>query len=74
MGNAHYYLGIYYIKKGRTKNGEFHLKRALSYLSDPEKIRKTEEILNRVHKDFEKSPKKEQTDFLNSGQNGKIAW
>jgi predicted Zn-dependent protease len=33
LGDAHYYLGIYYKKRGRFRNAEFHLRRALTLLA-----------------------------------------
>jgi len=33
LGEAHYYLGIYYKEKGRSKNAGFHLNRALNLLA-----------------------------------------
>ena len=37
QGDAHYYLGIYYKKKANLKSADFHLKRALENLADPDK-------------------------------------
>jgi predicted Zn-dependent protease len=34
LGEAHYYLGFYYLEKGRFRNARFHLNRALSLLSE----------------------------------------
>ena len=39
MGEAHYYLGLYYRKKGDIKNTVFHLKRAVKHLDAMKKRR-----------------------------------
>jgi predicted Zn-dependent protease len=33
LGEAHYYLGVYYKEKGSFKNAKFHLNRALNFLA-----------------------------------------
>jgi predicted Zn-dependent protease len=49
LGEAHYYLGIYYIKKGRFKNAKFHLNRALNLLAaDPERRLTIEKALKEI--------------------------
>jgi len=48
MGDAHYYLGIYYIQMREWKNADFHLKIALAKLSDPVKKGKTEDLLRQI--------------------------
>jgi len=48
MGDAHYYLGIYYIQMREWKNADFHLRIALAKLSDPVKKEKTEDLLRRI--------------------------
>jgi tetratricopeptide (TPR) repeat protein len=32
LGEAHFYLGFYYLEKGQFENAEFHLNRALNLL------------------------------------------
>ncbi|MFC1516535.1 M48 family metalloprotease [Thermodesulfobacteriota bacterium] len=59
LGNAHYYLGIYYIGQGRMKNGEFHLNKALNHLSDPDKKHKVEKMLAKIRKEPEKTAKED---------------
>ncbi|MEE8552368.1 MAG: tetratricopeptide repeat protein, partial [Desulfobacterales bacterium] len=51
QGEAHYYLGIYYKKKGNLKSAAFHLKRALENLADPDKKAKIEEMLKEIRKE-----------------------
>ena len=48
VGDAHYYLGIYYIQIREWKNADFHLENALTHLSDPVKKEKTRELLRKV--------------------------
>ncbi|MFZ5570970.1 MAG: M48 family metalloprotease [Thermodesulfobacteriota bacterium] len=48
LGNAHYYLGIYYRKKEDYLNADFHLKTAVKQLTDPALIREAEKLLNEV--------------------------
>lgn len=45
LGNAHYYLGIYYHKKRDLKTAGFHLRTALKQLTDPALIRAAEKQL-----------------------------
>ena len=49
-GQAHYYLGIYYQKKGNAKNAAFHLKRALKTITDPDQTRKIQDMLKTLEK------------------------
>ena len=51
QGDAHYYLGIYYKKKANLKSADFHLKRALENLADPDKKAKIEEMLEEIQKE-----------------------
>jgi len=49
LGEAHYYLGIYYKEKGQIENATFHLNRALSLLSkDDQKKVTIEEALKEL--------------------------
>lgn len=52
LGEAHYYLGMYYKKKGERKNAEFHLERAINLLSgdDPRRV-EAEEALKELSGD-----------------------
>ena len=50
MGDAHYYLGLYYKNEGNFKNAEFHLKKALN-TKDPDKKLKIKEILKEIGKE-----------------------
>lgn len=45
MPDAHYYLGIYYYRKGEYRNARYHLTRARSMLKDPTKREETEQAL-----------------------------
>ncbi len=47
-GDSHYYLGIYYIDKHDSVNAKFHLKKALSLCTDPEKKKKIEKALSGI--------------------------
>ena len=49
-GEAHYYLGLFYQKKGEVKNAAFHLKQALRTLTDPEKTATIVEMLKALEK------------------------
>ncbi len=49
-GDAHYYIGLYYLQKANTKNAVFHLKRALENTNDPEKKSKIEALLEGMDK------------------------
>ncbi len=49
-GEAHYYLGLFYMQKANPKNAVFHLKKALDNVSDPEKKAKIEAILEELRK------------------------
>ncbi len=50
LGEAHYYLGIYYKNKGKFKNAIFHLKKALNNLSDADKKQKAKKMLKEIKK------------------------
>jgi predicted Zn-dependent protease len=50
QGDAHYYLGIYYKKKANLKSADFHLKKALENLDDPDKKAKIVEMLKEISK------------------------
>ncbi len=50
-GQAHYYLGIYYLKKMDFKNADFHLKTARKQLTDPALIREAEKRLEELRKE-----------------------
>jgi tetratricopeptide (TPR) repeat protein len=43
LGEAHFHLGFYYLEKGRFRNAEFHLNRALDLLPKGTVKRKTVE-------------------------------
>ncbi len=55
LGYAHYYLGLYYHKKGRVKNAVFHLKRAQSKINDPDKQRKIDKMFEETKPDKKRS-------------------
>ena len=51
MGDAHFYLGIFYHKTGNFKNAKFHLKKAIDYLEKSSLKRgKAEKLLKNVKK------------------------
>ncbi len=50
MGDAHYYLGIFYQNKRDFKNAVFHLKRTLKYSIDPVRRSEVEKMLARAKK------------------------
>lgn len=43
LGEAHFYLGFYYMEKGRIRNAEFHLSRAIDLLPEGSLKRETVE-------------------------------
>ncbi len=47
LGNAHYYLGLYYKNERNFKNAEFHLKKALN-TNDPDRKLKIKKILKEI--------------------------
>lgn len=47
-GNAHYYLGLYHLGKQDPENAAFHFKRALKNISDPEKVKKINEMMKKL--------------------------
>ena len=49
LGDAHYYLGLYYKNEGDFKNTKFHLKKALN-TNDLDKKLKIKEILKGIGK------------------------
>ena len=48
FGHAHYYLGVYYKKKNEIKNALFHLRKALSYTTDPGRLDEIEKMLKKL--------------------------
>ncbi len=48
-GNAHYHLGLYHMGKHDRENASFHFKQALKNITNPEKIKK----INQILKDWE---------------------
>jgi predicted Zn-dependent protease len=55
MGEAHYYLGLFYWNRKDTKNAVFHLKRASELISDDKKQEKIKNMLKRFQKDAPES-------------------
>jgi beta-barrel assembly-enhancing protease len=45
MPDAHYYLGIYYYRKGQNRTAHYHLTRALRLLRDPAKREEVDQAL-----------------------------
>jgi uncharacterized protein HemY len=58
LGEAHYYLGTYYKYERKYSNAVFHFKKALDYLTDSEKIKRTKKILEKLTGDKETYAKK----------------
>jgi predicted Zn-dependent protease len=56
LGEAHYYLGLYYVKKQDLKSALAQLKLALQHQQDPEKREKIENLLSEISKQL--SPEK----------------
>jgi len=54
LGEAHYYLGIYYLKKHDGKAAADQLRRAYKHLEDPQKKKNIEEILTKMEKQKQK--------------------
>lgn len=50
LGDAHYYLGIFYKNKENYKNADFHLRRALENINDPDKRVEIEKMLKKIRK------------------------
>jgi tetratricopeptide (TPR) repeat protein len=48
LGEAHYYLGTFYSYERKYNNAIVHLKKALGYLKDSEKIKNTEKMLEKL--------------------------
>lgn len=48
MPNAHYFLGIFYYKKGEYRTARFHLVRARRMLQDPAKLETIEQTLEAI--------------------------
>jgi len=48
LGEAHYYLGVYYLRKRDNKNAAIQLKQALKYLQDEEKRKEAEKWLAQI--------------------------
>ena len=46
MPDAHYYLGIYYFRKGQYRTARYHLTRARSMLQDPTKLEDVNQALD----------------------------
>jgi predicted Zn-dependent protease len=55
MEDAHFYLGIYYKKKGEWKTAVFHLNRALRDMKDPEKELMIKKMLKEIRKESPKA-------------------
>ena len=45
MADAHYYLGLYYFKKGENRNARYHLEKARQLLHDPIKLEDVKKAL-----------------------------
>ncbi|MEJ2168199.1 MAG: M48 family metalloprotease [Desulfobacterales bacterium] len=48
LGDAHYYLGVYYLKKREYKNASIQFKQALKHLQDADKRKEVEEWLAKM--------------------------
>jgi predicted Zn-dependent protease len=48
LGDAHYYLGVYYKRKGQQRNALFHLKKAQKEITDPEKQSEIKNMLKEL--------------------------
>ena len=48
LGDAHYYLGIYYKEKRDGKNAVFHLQKSLKYIDDKDKKKKIQVMLAKI--------------------------
>jgi predicted Zn-dependent protease len=54
LGDAHYYLAIYYTQRGDYKTAIVQYRRALKYVKDPDRRAKIEERLKKFEKSFTK--------------------
>jgi tetratricopeptide (TPR) repeat protein len=50
LGDAHYCLGVYYIREGKLENARFHLTKAKKRITDPEKLAEIEKMLEELKK------------------------
>jgi predicted Zn-dependent protease len=50
LGDAHFYLGVFYLKKRDLKNASVQLKQALKYPQDDERRKKIDEWLSKMSK------------------------
>jgi len=50
MGDAHYYLGLFYWNRKDAKNAAFHLRRASKMVSDKDKLKNIEKMLRVFNK------------------------
>jgi predicted Zn-dependent protease len=57
LGDAHYYLGIYYLREREFKSARVHFKKALPNTNDLERKKKIEEILAKLNKALSKQKK-----------------
>jgi len=57
MGEAHYYLGIFFLNGRSVQKARFHLERASQTITDPEKLSRINEILEMLNKGS-KNPEK----------------
>jgi tetratricopeptide (TPR) repeat protein len=48
LGDAHYYLGVFYLRKRNFKNAQIQLKQALKYNQDDERRKKINEWLSKM--------------------------
>ncbi len=58
LGEAHYYLGIFYLRKREFKSATVHFKRALKNTDDIERRQKIEEMLTKLSKASAEEKKK----------------
>jgi uncharacterized protein HemY len=49
-GNAHYYLGCYFMGKGNFGTAKFHLAKALKIIENPEKKREIQKMMKQINK------------------------
>ncbi|MCF8070245.1 MAG: M48 family metalloprotease [Desulfobacterales bacterium] len=54
LADGHYYLGIYYFKKGEIRNAGVQLEQASKHMEDPKKKEEITEILQKINKDLNK--------------------
>lgn len=55
LGEAHYYLGIYYKMNNRWKTAAVHLTKALQHTTDPKKKEELEDMLKTVQKESKRA-------------------